>query len=53
MLAVGSDQQRHRHRDLRALAVTFLEDAPHHQIPQLIGAAEFNIRLNGHRIHSL
>ncbi len=53
MLAVGPHEERHGHGDLWQLSVTLLQDATHHEIPELVGTAELDVRLDCDRIHSL
>ena len=51
--AVEALEQRHRHDDLRLLAIGLLQLAADQQIELLIGAAELDIGLQRHRVVAL
>ena len=51
--AIEALEQRHRHHDLRLLAVGLLQRAPDQQVELLVGAAELHVRLHRHRVVAL
>ena len=51
--AVGAFEQRHGKHDLRRLVVVALELASHEQVEFLVGAAEFDVGLERHRVVAL
>ena len=51
--AVEPFEQRHRHDDLRLLAVALLQLAPYQQVEFLIGAAELHVALQRHGVVAL
>ena len=46
LLAVEPGEDRHRHHDLRRLAVVALDVAGEHQVEELVGAAELDVGLD-------
>ena len=51
--AVGAFEQRHGEHDLRKLVVVALQLASHEQVEFLVGAAEFDVGLERHRVVAL
>ena len=51
--AVRALEERHRHDDLRLLAVRALEVASDDEVEVLVGAAELDVRLDGDRVVAL
>jgi hypothetical protein len=51
--AVQPHQQRHGEHALRLLAIFLLQMAAHEQIELLVGAAQLQVALEGHRVVAL
>jgi hypothetical protein len=51
--AVGAAQQRHGHHDLAGLTAGALQLAAEQQVEGLVGAAQLDVGLDGHRVHAL